>query len=81
MGGAATGRSRVLPACPLKARSLQAEIFTTSHVGQDEFFLQGDLEREAGMPVSALMDRHKASKLSSSQVMIPSWIMHVLVQC
>ena len=40
---------------------------------QQEFFLQGDREREAGLPVSALMDRHKASKLSSSQVrMSPS---------
>ena len=35
---------------------------------QQEFFEQGDREREAGMPVSALMDRNKASKLSSSQV-------------
>ena len=35
---------------------------------QEEFFLQGDRERAAGMPVSALMDRQKASKLSSSQI-------------
>ena len=35
---------------------------------QDEFFLQGDREREAGMAVSALMDRNKATQLSSSQV-------------
>ena len=37
---------------------------------QEEFFLQGDEERKKGMPISALMDRHKASKLSSSQVSI-----------
>ena len=35
---------------------------------QQEFFLQGDRERAMGMPVSALMDRNKASKVSSSQV-------------
>ena len=35
---------------------------------QYEYFMQGDKEREAGLPVSALMDREKASKLSSSQV-------------
>lgn len=35
---------------------------------QQEFFFQGDRERKAGMSVSALMERGKASKLSSSQV-------------
>ena len=35
---------------------------------QQEFYAQGDREREAGLPVSALMERSKASKLSSSQV-------------
>ena len=35
---------------------------------QDEWFAQGDLERKANMPISALMDRQKASNLSSSQV-------------
>ena len=35
---------------------------------QTEFFLQGDKERGANMPVSALMDRIKATQLSSSQV-------------
>lgn len=34
---------------------------------QEEFFLQGDQERQAGLPVSALMDREKHAKLSSSQ--------------
>ena len=35
---------------------------------QAEFFAQGDRERAAGLPVSPLMDREKASSLSSSQV-------------
>lgn len=39
---------------------------------QSEYFLQGDRERENGMAISALMDRRKASKLSSSQVHIPN---------
>lgn len=36
---------------------------------QQEFFSQGDQERDKGMSVSALMDRTKTSKLSSSQVL------------
>ena len=35
---------------------------------QAEFFAQGDREREAKLTVSPLMDREKASSLSSSQV-------------
>ncbi|KAK9804098.1 hypothetical protein WJX73_007221 [Symbiochloris irregularis] len=35
---------------------------------QLEFFEQGDRERAAGLPVSALMDRHKGSELSGGQV-------------
>ena len=35
---------------------------------QEECFAQGDREHKAGMRASALMDRMKASKVSSSQV-------------
>ena len=35
---------------------------------QEEFFAQGDRERAAGMPISAMMNRHKAGKLADLQV-------------
>ena len=38
---------------------------------QEEFFRQGDMERQAGLPVSAMMDRNKNGSLSSSQVWLP----------
>ena len=36
---------------------------------EEEFFLQGDQERKAGLPISPLMDRTKANSLFSSQVL------------
>ena len=35
---------------------------------QNEFFAQGDKEREAGLDVSPLMDRRKSGTVASSQV-------------
>lgn len=35
---------------------------------QNEFFAQGDREREAGMSISPLMDRNKSGTVASSQV-------------
>ena len=35
---------------------------------QEEFYAQGDREREAGLDISALMDRKKYSTIASSQV-------------
>lgn len=46
---------------------------------QTEYFSQGDRERLEGMPVSALMDRRKASELSSSQVGGPMGSPHARV--
>lgn len=43
---------------------------------QDEFYLQGDVERDRGMPISALMDRDKPSNIANSQACHPVVSMH-----
>ena len=63
--------------CALKAAdighlALPGELHRTwVHRLQDEWHAQGDLERKAGMPISALMDREKSGNITSSQVGSP----------
>jgi len=50
-----------------------------AHAVIEEFFAQGDKEREAGLPVSAFMDRYKTS-LPKSQVGFISFVVLPLVE-